>query len=146
MEAQIPNKIVTINDKDAPWVTSSVKNILHKNKNIYADWVKKGRNPQTMDRIQRSQLEINCKVNEAKCIYISNLSKQLCDPATGHKSFWSAYKQLSNKKNITNIPPLFEEGKYYRSSRKNQIFLTHISQLNVGPSKMTVLCPLSFPK
>ena len=85
METQVSNKIVTINDKDAPWVTSSVTNILRKNKKIYADWVKKGRNLQTMDIIQRSQLETNRKVNEAKRLYISNLSKKLCDPTTGQK-------------------------------------------------------------
>ena len=129
MKTQIPNKIVTINDKDAPWVNSSVKNILRKNKIIYTDWIKKGRNPLDRERVKRSQLITNRKINEAKTTYISKLSHKLCDPATGQKSFWSAYKRLSNKKKITNIPPLFENNKYISNFKeKTSIFNKYFAE------------------
>ena len=74
-------------------------------------WVKNGRNPLNRDKVKKIQLDTNRKINEATNNYINNLSKKLCNPTTGHKSFWSANKRLSNKKKITNIPPLFENGK-----------------------------------
>ena len=113
MKSLIPNKIVTINDKDAPWVTSSVKASSKKTiQKIYTEWVKKGRDPSGKEKVKQIQRDTNRKINEAKDIYIKSLSNKLCDPSTGHKSFWSAYKRLENKKKITNIPPLLENGKY----------------------------------
>ena len=112
MEANIPNKVITVNDEDAPWVTPEVKNILRKNRKVYNEWVKKGRDPLTREKIKCIQLKTNHEINEAKNIYMETLSKKICDPLTGQKTFWSAYKRLSNKKNITNIPPLYENNKY----------------------------------
>ena len=39
MKSFIPNKIVTINERDAPWVTPEVKYVLIKNKRVYKRWV-----------------------------------------------------------------------------------------------------------
>ena len=52
MEYFIPNKVVTIDDKDAPWITPEVKQMLRKNKKAFANWIKKGRNPINRDNIK----------------------------------------------------------------------------------------------
>ena len=36
----------------------------------------------------------------------------LSDPTTGEKVFWSTFKKLSNKKKITNIPPIIDNNLY----------------------------------
>ena len=44
--------------------------------------------------------------------HIDILSKKLCDPKTGQKQFWGAYKRIVNKKKNTNIPPILENGHF----------------------------------
>ena len=41
-----PNKIITCNDKDAPWMTDDIKHLLKEN-GIYIWYVKNGYEPQT---------------------------------------------------------------------------------------------------
>ena len=40
MNCSIPNKTVTINDKDAPWITPEVKQAIKKNHRVYSKWNK----------------------------------------------------------------------------------------------------------
>ena len=105
MQANIPNKIATFDDRDAPWVTPPLKNLLRKDRKIYSDWTKNSRNPTDLDRIKQHQLKTQKAIQEAKDHYFADLSDKLCNPTTGQKTFWSAYKRLSNKKKITNTPP-----------------------------------------
>ena len=79
MKTSIPNKMVTIDDRDAPWVTPEVKSALNNNRRIYASWVKKGRPAADYPRVQLSQ-------------YIDELSRKLCDHTTGPKAFHKAFK------------------------------------------------------
>ena len=51
MTCFIPNKVVTIDDRDAPWVTPEVKKMLIKNKKAFSNWIKKGRKPVTRENI-----------------------------------------------------------------------------------------------
>ena len=41
----ISNKIITCNDKDAPWITPEVKTAIKRNSRVYRRWVNRGRNP-----------------------------------------------------------------------------------------------------
>ena len=41
----IPNKLITCNDSDAPWVTSEVKTAIKRNSRVHRKWVFRGRNP-----------------------------------------------------------------------------------------------------
>ena len=90
-----------------------------KTKKVYSEWVKKGRDPRGKEKVKKIQRDTNRKINEAKDFYINNLGNKLCDPTTGPKTFWSAYKRLANKKKITNIPPLLENG-IYETNFKNK--------------------------
>ena len=67
-------------------------------------------------------------IAEAKSTYHENLGKKLCDPTTGQKVFWSAYKRLANKKRDTNIPPILEDGKYITNFKeKADLFNTYFA-------------------
>ena len=59
MDTYIPNKIVTINEKDAPWVTPDVKTALRRNKRVYKKWVLKGRISADKPKVQNIQNETN---------------------------------------------------------------------------------------
>ena len=83
-----------------------MKSALRRNKTNYEKWVKKGRNLTNKDKTRKSKAVTNMIVSQAKIKYINDLGHKICDPKTGHRTFWSAFKRLSNKKKITNIPPI----------------------------------------
>ena len=39
---QVPNKIITCNDKDAPWITPKIKTAIKRNSGVYRNWIKHG--------------------------------------------------------------------------------------------------------
>ena len=148
MESSIPNKIVTIDDRDAPWVTPEVKTALLKNKNIYTKWVKNGRRPNEYLQVKQSQSETNHLVNSAKSSYINNLGKKICDPSTGAKVFHTAYKRLANKKKITNIPPLNENGIFTSNFKDKATIFNNYFALQCRPLDIDSTLPpflLSLP-
>ena len=100
MNSNIPNKIVTFDDRDAPWVTPTLKNLLRKDRNIYSDWNRNGRIPIRYASVKQHQEKTKKAIIEAKSRFLENLSNKICNPSTGQKTFWSAYKRLSNKKKI----------------------------------------------
>ena len=98
INSNIPNKIVTFDDGDAPWVTPPLKNLLHKDRKIYSNWNKNGRAPDRYARVKLHQEKTKKAILDAKSRFLENLSNKICNPTTGRKTFWSAYKRLSNKK------------------------------------------------
>ena len=38
----VPNKIITCNDKDAPWITPQIKTAIKRNSRVYQKWIKRG--------------------------------------------------------------------------------------------------------
>ena len=122
IDSHVPNKIVTFDDRDAPWINPSLKNLMHKYRKIYNNWNKNGKPPAGFDRVKQHQLKTEKAITDTKSKYYENLSKKICDPSSGKKMFWSAYKRLSNKKKITNIPPLFENNKYISNFKESKIF------------------------
>ena len=62
----IPNKIITVNDKDAPWITSKVKSAIRRNYRVYRKWVKRGRILEDHDNVCEVQ---NATLKLEKCIF-----------------------------------------------------------------------------
>ena len=118
MSKHISNKIITCNDKDAPWMTPEVKTAIKRNSRVYRNWVKRGRNPHGDDNLRDVRNSTNKSIKEAKLAYYSNLGNKLSDPKIGQKLFWSAYKKVVNKKMTTNIPPTIENGIFISNFKK----------------------------
>ena len=85
IDANIPSKSVTVDDRDAPWINNVVKTGLRRNKRVYKSWVKRGRPNAGIYYAKNVQKETNIVINEAKSAHFSRLSKKLCDPHTGQK-------------------------------------------------------------
>ena len=111
-ERHIPSKSITVNDKDCPWITSEVRAAINRNKRVYKKWVKRGKSLCDKHHVNAVQKETNKIIKDAKKTYIDNLSAKICDPRSGGKVFWNAYKRLINNKKNTNIPPIMENGKF----------------------------------
>ena len=125
----IPCKIITVSEKDAPWVTASVKTAINRNKRVYRKWVRRGRDPDGKREVNKIQNDTHKIIKAAKKTYIDNLSKQLCDPNCGQKVFWSSYKKLLNKKKNTNIPPIFSNGALISNFKKKaEIFNSYFAK------------------
>ena len=133
MEYFIPNKVVTIDDKDAPWITPEVKQMLRKNKKAFANWIKKGRNPITRDNIKQIQIDTNRTISHAKTKYIKDLSNNICDSTTGSKAFHAAYKRLSNKKILLISPLSLKMVTSSQILKAKPTFVILILLLNVAP-------------
>ncbi len=88
----IPSKTITINDKDAPWITPAVKCAIKKNKRVYKKWVQRGRIQNHYENVKKILKETNCIIIQAKRKHIVNIGNKLCDPLTGQKEFWSVFK------------------------------------------------------
>ena len=75
------------------------------------------------DHVRTIQNATNKLIRDAKLSYCEKLGNTLSDPSTGQKTFWTAFKWLSNKKKISNIPPLYENGRYVSNfHHKSKIF------------------------
>ena len=145
ISSNIPNKIITVDDRHAPWVTPNLKNLLRKNRKIYSDWNKNGRNQSCYIRVKQHQEKAKNAIVDAKNRFYDNLSKKICDPTTGQKTFWSAYKRLSNKKKITNIPPLFENGKYISNFKDKASIFNNYFAMQCQPFDMESSLPVFTP-
>ena len=108
----IPSKQISVSDSDAPWINNKLKTAIKKNKKIYSNWVKNGKTRANKVFVNRSQRDTNKLIREAKANYVKSLSTKICDPDSGCKVFWSAFKRLLNNKKITNIPPLLFNGNF----------------------------------
>ena len=125
MESHIPNKVIKVDEADAPWITPQLKSLIRKGNTIHRNSVKNPNNSAAKEKDARYRTKTATAISEAKAQYIETLSNQICDPSTGQKAFWSAYKRLSNKKKITNIPPLFENGKYVSNFKEKTIIFNN---------------------
>ena len=98
MESQVPNKIITVDSKHAPWVTPEVMTALRKNKCVYKKWVKRGKIPSDKIIVNQTQHETNKIIIDAKKTYTNELGRKVCDLNSGSKCFWTAFNTLLNKK------------------------------------------------
>ena len=74
LSQHISNKIITCNDKDAPWITPKVKSAIRRNSRLYRKWVKRGKKHDDDDKVRArgpklhkltyktSQADILCKI------------------------------------------------------------------------------------
>ena len=107
MLVNIPNKIVTCSDKDAPWINNEVTSAIRRNSRVYRKWVL---NSCTKDNVRKVQNDSNRLIKKPKN-YFNNLGSKLNDSTTDSKTFWTAFKCPVNKKKLANIPPLLEDVK-----------------------------------
>ncbi len=98
MERYIPHRTVTIDNKDAPWVTPSVKCAINRNKRVYSKWKSRGRKPEDRNQVNKVQNETNKIIQEAKDKYHFDLGDKLCDARNGQKVMWTAFNRLLNKR------------------------------------------------
>ena len=130
MSDNIPNKVITVNDRDAPWVTPEVKRAIKRNRRVFDRWKGRGRPIGGRALVQQVQIETNSIIDTTKESYTKDLGKKLCNPKSSSNVFWSAFKRLLNNKKLSNIPPLQENNNFVTSfTDKANIFNTYFASI-----------------
>ena len=65
-------------------------------------------------------------ITTAKDNYFASLGRKLSNFNIGIKKYWSTLNRIINRENVSNIPPLIENGVFVTNFQEKPIFLTII--------------------
>ena len=124
----IPNKTITIDDKDPPWLTSQIKNKINFKNDLYKNFLRNGRSHDDFYKIREACNSVNQSIIESKNAYYNRLSRKLNNPKTSSKAYWSILKSFFCDKKIPVIPPLFINNEFITNFKaKADIFNNYFS-------------------
>ena len=107
----IPNKLITVDDKDPPWMNESIKKKIMPKKYACKSFNANKKNYDAYLKLQTITTELSEMILKRKEDYYRLLSDKLNDPHTSAKSYWSILKTLYNGKKIPLIPPILINNK-----------------------------------
>ena len=96
----VPNKIITCNGKDAPWITSKLKTAIRRNARVYRKWVKRGSKEQEHDNVRQVQNKSKQSIKQAIQAYYTRLGISFSIPKPAQKTCERPSKMLLIKRNI----------------------------------------------
>ena len=94
----IPNKYITVDDKDPPQMTEAIKIKINLKKSLSRS--------KNVIGLQNLAVEISELISIRKEEYYNNLWKKLNDPNTSVKTYWSIIKSFYKSNRVPLIPPL----------------------------------------
>ena len=107
----IPNKFITVDAKDRPWMNESIKKNIMAKKNTCKSFDANKKNYDPYLKLQSISTKLSEIISKRKEDYYCALSDKLNDPYTSAKSYWSILKNLYNRKKIPLIPPILISNK-----------------------------------
>ena len=140
----IPNKTITCDKRDLPWMTPSLKSAIKRKHRVYNKYVTCGRKPDDWEYVRtvRNQklqkLQKSSKITQAKDEYFSSLGKKLSDPTHGIKSYWTTLNKIINKKKIPIYHLYWKMECLLPTFKPKQVFLITTLSSNVLWSLMIV--------
>ena len=99
----IPNKYITVDDKNPPWMTEAIKNKINLKKSLSRS--------KNFIGLQNLAIEILELISIRKEEYYNNLSKKLNDPNTSAKTYCLTLKSYYKGNRVALIPPLLVNNK-----------------------------------
>ena len=116
----VPNKYITVDDKDPPWMKQAIKTKINSKK-----YLSKSKN---FIQIQNLATDISELISVRKEDY-DDLSKKLNDPNTSARTYWSILKSFYKGTKVPLIPPLLVNSKIVSDfTEKANIFNFFASQ------------------
>ena len=96
----VPNKYITVDDKDPVWMNEIIKSKMKAKNKLYKQYIKNRKLESDFVFIESSVNEINDLVSNAKNLYYDNLAKKLNNQLLlKAKTYWSILKTFYNDKN-----------------------------------------------
>ena len=109
----VPNKYITIEDKNPVWINKTIKLKIKAKGNMCKKYFQNGRFESDFVLLKTLIItELNKLVSTTKMLYYENLGKKLNNPLLQAKSYWSILKTFYNAKKIPLIPPLLLDDKF----------------------------------
>ena len=108
----VPNKYITIDDKDPVWMNETIKSKIKTRNKLYKQYIENGRFESDFMMIETLITEINDLITSTKDLYYNNLAKRLNNPLLQAKTYWSILKTFYNDKKIPIIPHLLIDDKF----------------------------------
>ena len=124
----IPNEVITIDDRDPPWMTSLIKKKFQAKDLLYQNYLRYGRSQFDYEKVEEACHSINNLILDSKNAYYRRMSNKLSDPKTSPKAYWSILKSFFCDKKTPIIPPILINGEYITNFKaKADIFNTYFS-------------------
>ena len=98
MSRFIPNKIITCNDEDPPWITPEMKTAIKRKHHVYNKYVRPGRRPDEWDNVRLIRNDTSKMITAAKDNYFASLNPKLSNPAMELKDIDPYLTKLSTRK------------------------------------------------
>ena len=102
----VPNKVITCDDRDPPWINDNIKNKIKWKNSMYKNYKRNGKKTEDCELLVKAVSEVSQLIEKSKDEYYYRLGKQLNDPSTSAKSYWTILKTFYNKRKIPLIPLL----------------------------------------
>ena len=104
----IPHEIITCDDRDGPWINSSIRCLIQDKNEAYKRFKRSSNNnSQYFENFQSLQNLLGVSIEASKERYYSCLSKKLMEPFTSPKTYWLVLESFHNNKKIPYIPLYF---------------------------------------
>ena len=100
-----PNKLVTYDDSNPPWMNDLKYEINWKHQ-IYKTYIKTSRKDSDYVKFQEATSIVSEVISRHKKEYQNHIALMLNDPMTTTKTYWSILETSCNGKKVPIIPPL----------------------------------------
>ena len=100
----VSNRVITVNEKDPPWITKEVKTAIRRKHCIYNKYIKRGSEQEDWEQVMSVRNQTTHLIDDAKVKYFRSQGKKLTDPDTGIKAYWQSIDKLLNKKSLRTFP------------------------------------------
>ena len=102
----VPNKVITCDDRDPPWINDNIKNKIRRKNSMYKNYKRNSKNNRDYELLTKAVSEVSQLIEKSKDEYYYRLGKRLNDPSKSAKSYWTILRTFCNKRKIPLIPPL----------------------------------------
>ena len=98
MSSFVPNKLITCDDRDPPWMNWYIKNLIAAINDFHKKFALPSRNTGNLLTCKNLQNQLIQSIHTAKQRYSKEIREKLCDPLTSTKCYWSLLKTILNEK------------------------------------------------
>ena len=127
----VSNKVITVDDKDPPWMTDFIKSVIEWRNNIYKTLQNSFKNLAEYNILQHAISEVSDLIYQKKNDYYNTLTKKLSDPKTSSKTYGSILKTFYNTEKVPVIPTILKENKLETEFLKKANYFNKFLLLNV---------------
>ena len=83
----VPNKVITCDDRDPPWINDNIKNKIKWKNSMYKNYKRNGIKTEDYELLKKAVSDVSQLIVKSKDEYYYRLGKRLNDPNTSAKSY-----------------------------------------------------------